>query len=464
MPKQPEVLHRVNSFSQKQRTNSYLHSATIFILGLLVGWLLLGWVLFPVKAAPVTPADMQPDVVDDYLLMTAESYAETHNLRDAARRLRFWDDPKVLGPKLHDLANRVDQKTRPADIVYLHVLIDDLRLPDAEPQPAEASQKGSFNLMWLLIPLLALGVLAVLILIAQRFNLLTSEPPVPMPEQPELPETPAVPEPPSQVDDESPESPLFQSVEPTPLEEDVVVEVTADFGVEDDTTLDDAFKNLVAELEAMPDETPPEILDEDDEERSGPEALEDDFLLGDAPEFLGEEAQATPPEPDEEDLVPPNAFESPETTPVPLPPHPEDDYSAPQILIFDGSPTFNTIIAIETDDEYLGEYGLSANQTAPHNPELTLTLEAWLFDKTDTQTTELALVPPVLVHDPELKARYIKDDAPVLALQAGQTFVLETAELKVEGVIRQVVLGMTTRDGVPIIERAEIELNGYKKA
>ena len=470
MTNQSDIFQNAGSPAQKQNAPSYLRSITIFLLGLIVGWFVFGWALFPVETPPASPSDLKSDIVEDYWLMTAESYATTHDIRTAAWRLRFWDDANVLGPKLFELARSLDDEN-PAGAAYLQALRQDLHLPqEKEIQQPEAAKHGGFDWMWLVIPLLALGVLAVLILIAQRFNLLTPEEPVFAPAQPASPETPATPETPKApetpalIDDTAPESPLFQSVEPVRPEQNPEALAFEP----DDEALEASLGNLMAELESAAEELEPELEPEpeigpDDELRLENDDELDDFLLEDAPEFLGEEAQATPPEPDAEDIVPPNAFESPETTPVPLPPHPDGDYPAPQVLYFDGSPTYNTIIAIETDDEYLGEYGLSANQTAPNNANLTLTLEVWLFDKTDTQTTELALVPPVLAHDPDLKARYLKEDGQVLALEPGAAFVLETAELKVEGVIRQVTLGMTTRDGVPIIERAEIELTGYKK-
>ncbi len=171
-------------------------------------------------------------------------------------------------------------------------------------------------------------------------------------------------------------------------------------------------------------------------------------------------------------------METPETISAPPPPPPipdevespaldeldkEEEQQAPQVLRFDGDPTYNAIIAIEPNDDYLGEYGLSVGKTAPNNPNLALTLEVWLFDKSDTQTTEIALTPAVITADPDLKARYIPENTPVLPLREGQAISLETAELRLDGRVRRVKFGAATSDGVPVIESAEIELLGRRK-
>ncbi len=435
-----------NIFAKETLINPLLRNATIFVLGLVLGWLVLGWALFPPQVAPANPTDLPAEAVNEYLLMTAESYGATHDLRAAGKRLRYWDDPEQLGPKLIQLA-REQETTNPAGAAYLQVLAKDLHLPATAPAKPQTTSSAGFNIMWLLIPLLALAVLAGLILIAQRFQLLRpAEQPSPtidpVPTQPE-PVVEPTPDYPQLIDNPPQETPLFQ-----PDEQDADAPDELDSEPEREQSMLETEETEAVIL--LPDEP-------------GAEDDEEDFLVEDIPEFLGEEALATPPEPDEESIVPPEAFESPELVSAPQPPYHDSSNPAPQILRFDGHPSYNTIIAIEPDDDYLGEFGLSANQTAPSNPNLTLTLEVWLFDKTDTQTTELALVPPVIAADAELKARYIKDNTALLPLKPGQTFTLETAELLVEGRVRQVSLGAATHDGIPVIEQAEIELVGRKK-
>jgi hypothetical protein len=51
----------------------------------------------------------------------------------------------------------------------------------------------------------------------------------------------------------------------------------------------------------------------------------------------------------------------------------------------------------------------------------------------------------------------------VFPLKEGQIFLLETAELRLEGRVRRVQFGATTSDGVPVIESAEIEMLGRRK-
>jgi hypothetical protein len=222
--------------------------------------------------------------------------------------------------------------------------------------------------------------------------------------------------------------------------------------------------------------TAPEQEQEDEDESYDEEALffvEDDAEPGpeEAPDYIPDEAIDTLPEPEEMQTEAP--VSASEAIPLPTPSYIDEvdvpdveegePILPPQVLRFDGDPAYNTIIAIESDDEYLGEYGMSAGQTAPNNPNMVLTLEVWLFDKSDTQTTDIALAPPVVVADPDLKARYIKENMSVLPLQEGQIILLETAELRLEGRVRRVEFGATTNDGVPIIEAAEIEMLGKRK-
>ncbi len=471
MTKRTDFFKKSNFFSQDRPISPVWRGAAIFAIGLLVGWLVFGWLLFPVKYTQVYPNELHSDALNDYLLMAAESYGATHDLRTAGKRLRYWDDPNVLGPMLNDLAQSIET-SNPADAAYLHVLARDLHLPATPAAPSAshpaASSSRSFSFLWLLIPLLALGVLAALIFIAQRFGLLNQRS-APVESFAGPPPADAAPQdavytdiPPQRPHDfDSPDASYAAMTGKEPESEETV-DWTPPVIVETD---------IIEAPEIMaPDETPPPPDDFD-----FPEEEASDFAVEEpAPDIdETEEIQDVTEDVTETDIEP----ESPETISAPPPPIPDEVESAeldteldeenelpsPQVLRFDGDPAYNTIIAIEPNDDYLGEYGLSVGKTAPNNPNLALTLEVWLFDKSDTQTTEIALTPPVIVTDPDLKARYVAEDAPVLPLREGQAISLETAELRLDGRVRRVKFGAATSDGVPVIESAEIELLGRRK-
>ena len=439
MTKRTDYLHDVRSFSQDRLANPLLRNITIFTIGLIVGWFVFGWLLFPATRTDFYPNELHPEVVNDYLLMTAESYGATGDLRTAAKRLRYWE-PEQLAAMFNDLAQSVET-SNPADAAYLRLLARDLHLSSAAHAVSTSTSRTiQFNFRWLLVPILALAVLAGLILLAQKFGWLNQR----------------------------------------ALQES-----------EDDALLkEEPFATTPEELEPYgPPPTTPTPARAEEEERplakpepeEGDDALffeeEVDNLPEEEPDFLADEVIDTIPEPDDVQSEAP--VETPEA--IPMPPLPDDNEdviadlepdieeedggpsSPPRVLRFDGAPHYNMIIAIESGDEYLGEYGMSAGRTAPSNPNMVLTLEVWLFDKSDTQTADIALAPPIIVADPELKSRYVKENISVLPLQEGQIILLETAELRLEGRVRRVKFGPVTHDGVPIIEEAEIEMLGKRK-
>ena len=58
-----------------------------FLVGLLVGWWVIGWGVWPVTWTNALPQDLRAAERDQYLIMTAESYAATGNLDLARERL-----------------------------------------------------------------------------------------------------------------------------------------------------------------------------------------------------------------------------------------------------------------------------------------------------------------------------------------------------------------------------------------
>ncbi|RUA18037.1 MAG: hypothetical protein DSY55_00985, partial [Clostridia bacterium] len=140
-----------------------------------------------------------------------------------------------------------------------------------------------------------------------------------------------------------------------------------------------------------------------------------------------------------------------------------DDVTVFRTVRFDGDPSYNLIIPIEKEDDYLGEIGFGADQTAQHNPNLVVTLEVWLFDKSDTQTRNAVLAPPVIAADPDLKSEYTDGDALVVPLQEGEVIRMETAELQLRGEVKRVKYGAMTRNDIPVIDYAEIAFTGRRK-
>ena len=433
MSKRNKYLHDVSYLSAKHLNHPFLRNAAIFVIGMVVGWFLLGWVLFPAASTDNYPNELHPEVINDYILMTAESYGATGDLRTAAKRLRYWE-PEQLAAMLDELAQSVETK-KPADAAYLRLLASDLHLSSpTSDYKLSANSARHFNLTWVIAPFLALAVLAILILIAQKFNWPRQETSI-------------------SDEEEIPAEEAKKDVQIEQEEETVIVQPSPQpaYTITEDETSPESIISVEIEEDAL---DLPEESDLESEEDLLPEETDTDFSVAD-------------------DFSEIEMLEAPDEIPGPTPPYVDEtpstiseteaQTSPPQVLRFDGDPAFNTIIAIEEDDNYLGEYGLSAGQTAPNNHNMVLTLEVWLFDKSDTQTTDITLAPPVVVNDPDLKARYTKENISVLPLQEGQIILLETAELRLEGRVRRVKYGGTTNDGVPIIEEAEIEMLGKRK-
>ena len=456
MTKHTQRFNDVRSYSRDRLANPVWRGALIFLIGLVVGWFVFGWLLFPVKYTNAYPNELQPEVVNDYLLMTAESYAATGDLRTAAKRLRYWE-PEELGVMILSLAQSLET-TDPAGAAYLQILARDLHLASAPGSSSAPPATRGVNFWWLLGAILAVVVLAVLIKIAQRFGWLK-------PRSRSLPE----------------EHPATEGkAEAAPIAEVGSATATPEHGTSSEQALAlpaHASKDAGAVADAAV------VLGATSAQKdAAPEAVEEvtPELTVDEESHLPEQAPDLPPS-ESADVIPePDSFETPDDAPdedVPASPQvPADEIDVidmdlagnnhqltPKVLRFDGDPAYNTIVAIEANGDYLGEYGLSAGRPAPDNPIQVLTLEAWLFDKSDTQTTETALVPPVVAADPELKARYTNEDSVVLPLKPGQIILLETAELRLEGRVRRVQFGPATREGVPVIEFAEIEMVGRRQ-
>ena len=76
-----------------------------FVIGLLVGWLVIGWGVWPVTWKNALPMDLRPAERDQYLMMTAESFATNGDVDLARSRLALWPDEQLAG----DLARLQDR-------------------------------------------------------------------------------------------------------------------------------------------------------------------------------------------------------------------------------------------------------------------------------------------------------------------------------------------------------------------
>ena len=77
-----------------------------FLAGVLVGWWAIGWGVWPVKYTNSLPQDLRAAERDQYLLMTAESYAATGDVTLARERLATWP-ADALATDLQTLRDRL---------------------------------------------------------------------------------------------------------------------------------------------------------------------------------------------------------------------------------------------------------------------------------------------------------------------------------------------------------------------
>ncbi len=162
--------------------SKYLPLLAIFLAGLLIGWLLIGWNLWPVQYTNALPIDLRADKRDQYLLMTAESYAANLNLDLAQQRLEYWTQSQ-LAQDLGNLQERL-QTNNPAQASQVQQLAVSLKVvaqpgatpaaggavlavPPATAAPASSSfgqtlQRACLGALYVLLVLLGILLIAVL--------------------------------------------------------------------------------------------------------------------------------------------------------------------------------------------------------------------------------------------------------------------------------------------------------------
>jgi len=74
---------------------SWLRGATIFGLGLLLGWLIIGWVLWPVEYYDTDPPDLRRSQKEVYISLVADSFGLNGDVQLARERLQGFDDEEI---------------------------------------------------------------------------------------------------------------------------------------------------------------------------------------------------------------------------------------------------------------------------------------------------------------------------------------------------------------------------------
>jgi hypothetical protein len=137
-----------------------------FLVGLFIGWLVIGWGVWPVTYKNSLPQDLRAAEQQEYLLMTAESFAANGDLAAARRRLAMWPQDE-LSKALNTLEERL-QADNPLQATQVQLLAASLALPApsgegagtapaVEPEPAsdgsELLQTALTTALWVLLVL-----------------------------------------------------------------------------------------------------------------------------------------------------------------------------------------------------------------------------------------------------------------------------------------------------------------------
>ncbi|MCW5859501.1 MAG: hypothetical protein KIS63_14475, partial [Caldilineales bacterium] len=359
------------------------------------------------------PNDLQADIQNDYLALTADSYNLTGDLDRAVQRLNYWKALDLI-QMANRFADRLQAEGRDQEAGRLRALIEDASIyqlslsPQAEvtPSAGSASTAASLDpatqrlLLYLLLGILALAVLLVLMRLL-RIPLLG----------PRREEEEAEAEPDEIEGVALPPMPVRRPP-PPPAYTPVAVEET-------------------------PDEA-------DDKE------LQEDGAAADEEQTDVDDSSA-----EEEDL-PPTA--TPTAPPAGAPPWQRG--AAAEVLRFDGEPSYNEIRDINDRGEYAGEFGIASGKEDADTPGAVYALEIWLFDKSDIHTVTAVLMHPDSYAD-ESRRQQLAGNYQPLAAENGAPIHLNTKSLELNGRVRRVDFGRAGSKG-PTIRHLEVELEGRR--
>jgi hypothetical protein len=135
-----------------EEARKWLPFLIAFLAGLLIGWWVIGWGVWPVTYTNALPQDLRAAERDQYLVMTAESFAADTNLDLARSRLSTWP-PADLNKDLNNLETRL-QTENAAQATQVKNLADGLGValtgqpggaqPAATPATNPAAAGSSF--------------------------------------------------------------------------------------------------------------------------------------------------------------------------------------------------------------------------------------------------------------------------------------------------------------------------------
>lgn len=396
----------------------------IFFAGVLVGWFVLGWWVSPIQYTQVYPNELRPDARDDYFQMVAESFAATGDLQMAAKRLQYWAPEDLI--RLLDVRIGALQNEDPVTAGYLREVATQLHLTpgsalpvvtQTEPVPSEAGPSIWTILLYLLVGLL---VVAVIYSLVKRIRASRTPPRLRARARGRARRA-------EDAGDVGEGEPVQEVV--LKSDEYGEVEAPAEAAVAVSAAAATRSKQDAASATVVEQETP----------QAGAEPVE----------------QPARDEPVIEDVA------------VSEPAQPEVMPEAPSTLkyeemYFDGDPRYNEIHSIDERGLYLGEFGAGAGAVSREDKNRVVSLEVWLFDKSDIRTVTAILIPPEIYEDEDERLNYVGESGLVFPLEPETTLYLQTETLEVYGRIGRVEYGPTV-GGSPTIAGAQIFLAGQPR-
>ena len=132
---------------QKVKSSNYIKGlrrpgiGTVFVVGLLLGWVILGWWLWPVEWSDADPWDLRPEHQAKYVSLVAEEYWQTGDLYRATTALAGWEIEALANL----LAAMQCQTCGSQESQQFAALAAALRLPASNAPPLTAKASSSLT-------------------------------------------------------------------------------------------------------------------------------------------------------------------------------------------------------------------------------------------------------------------------------------------------------------------------------